>query len=400
MLTAFIIFNVFLYYSNAQSYFFIVGLSPIKPLYWYIFSLTISSLFILFKRFEMKIQGVYYDLFVWIGFYVVMLTVSFIVISPADEIALQAYISSMEALMLMVMFILLFRDRRLATYASYVVVAVVLFSVLMNYIDFFNLLGGKYKFSIVIGRAAGLYIDSNASAHELVAGMVLSVYVLPRKLRWWYCLVIATGVLLTFSRGGILLWMVAIVGLAWGNAFLLPRAVSVATIGVGVVLLVVTLAAGSWLGVLESIGMDKYLNSNTSARIGKSFFEQKDYSAKSRLYVAERGMEMTLEKPVFGWGIGTATNPKTFIAPHNMYLWMGIEFGVGGIIMMCWLIWILWQCNNERSRIIAILYAVGSLFSQNQLTQPPVMLAIALSLSAITIIGDSRNIPEKINGNS
>lgn len=394
MLAAFIIFNVLLYFSNAQSYFFIVGLSPVKPLYWYLLSLTVGTLFILFKKFEGKVPDIYYKLFIWSGLYVTMLTVSFIVISPADEYALQAYISLMEALLLMLMFVLLFRDRNIATYASYTVVVVVLFSVLMNYVDFFNLLGGKYKFSLVLGRAAGLYIDSNASAHELVVGMVLSVFVLPRKLRWWYCLVVATGVLLTFSRGGILLWMIAVVGLAWGNVFVLPRAVSVTTIGAGVILMVVSLAAGSWLGVLESVGIDKYLNSNTTARIGKSFLEQNDYSAKTRMYVAEKSMEMIMENPLLGWGIGTTTSPKTFISPHNMFLFMGIEFGIFGVLMLCWLIWLLWQANNERSRIVAILYTVGSLFSQNQLAQPPVMLAVALAIASINIYGERNAITE------
>ena len=385
MIAVFIVFNVLLYFSNAQSYLFIVGLSPIKPLYWYIFTLSVGSMFLLFNKKIVEKSTNYHNVFTWSVLYAAMLLVSFIAISPADDYALQSLISSIEALLLMIMFALFFRDPRIATYASYAVVAVVLFSVFMNYVDFFHLLGGKIKFSIVLGRAAGLYIDSNVSAHEIVVGMVLSVFVLPRKLRWWYCLVVATGVLLTFSRGGIVLWMIAVLGLAWANVFVLPRAVSVTTIGAGVVLLTVSLAAGSWLGIFESIGIDKYLNSNTTARIGKSFLDQKDYSTRARLYVAERGLEMTLEKPLFGWGIGTTTNPATFISPHNMFIFMGIEYGLAGIIMMSWLIWILWQANNERSRIVAILYLVGSLFSQNQLAQPPVMLAVALAIANISI---------------
>ena len=308
---------------------------------------------------------------------------SFIIISKADDNAMQAFLRSAEAMALLVTFTLFFRDVRVARGATYAVLVVVIFSVLMNYAEFLHLLGDNIQFSFVRGRAAGLYVNPNISGQQLVMGMVLSVFVVPKKFRWWYCLFVATGMILTFSRGAILLWMVAMLGLAWGNVFVLPRRLSFSAIGLGVGLLSVALVAGNWVGVFKSAGLDSYLNANTTSRIGESFLDQKDYSSTSRALVAEQGMSMFLEKPLFGWGVGATKNPETAIAPHNMYLLMGIEYGIGGVFILCGLIWVLWKGGTERSGIIAVLYAVGGFFSHNNLEQPTVILVIGLAIAGI-----------------
>ena len=92
---------------------------------------------------------------------------------------------------------------------------------------------------------------------------------------------------------------------------------------------------------------------------------------------------MFVDKPIFGWGIGATTNSVTAIAPHNMYLLLGIEYGVPGVLMLCGLIWLLWKGSNERSGIIAVLYAVGGFFSHNNLDQMTVILVLALAMAGI-----------------
>ena len=379
MLRIFSLFSVLLYFSNASSYFFAAGLTSFKPLYWYFITLVFGAILLIVR----SGTRLYSRLFIWSCLFLAIAAASYIFISAADGNALQAFILSSEALVLLLMFSLFFQEERIARDASYAVLGVVIFSVLMNYADFLHIFGDRIVFSTVPGRAAGLYMDANASAAALVMGMVLSVFLLPKKLRWWYCLFVATGVLLTFSRGGIILWMIAVAGLAWSSAFVLKRLASIAGIMVLVTVFAFGLAAGDLVGIFKTVGLDSYLDSNTTNRIGESFLDQNDYSSRTRKIVAERGLSMILEHPLLGWGVGATTNPKTAISPHNMFVLLGIEYGIGGVLMLCALIWLIWKTDNERSGTIAVLYAVGGLFNQNNLDQPPVMLIIALAVAGI-----------------
>ena len=383
VLRIFSLLNVLLYFSNAQLYFFQAGFTSFKPFYWYLVTLLLGSVFLLLRagsRFSSPIKT---RLLVWAGLSLMIASASFIFISTSDENALQVYIRNMQALSLLCMFSLFFRDEHVARDATKAVLVVVVFSVFLNWAEFLHVFGNRLLFSTVPGRSAGLYMDANSSAAALVMGMVLSVFVLPQKLRWWYCLLVATGVLLTFSRGGIILWILAVGGLAWSNVFVLKRGTSVAGLVALAMVFALGLAAGDLIGVFKTAGLESYLDSNTSNRIGKSFLEQNDYSSKARKMVAEQGLSMALEKPLLGWGIGTTKNPATAIAPHNMYVLQGIEFGIVGLFMLCGLIWLIWKEGNERSGVIAVLYAVSNLFNQTNLEQPPVMLILALAIAGI-----------------
>lgn len=391
MLAIFSFFNVLLYFSNAHLFFFDALLTSFRPFYWYLITYVFGTALLVLRQGLRFPPSHYLRLIVWAILFTMIASASFILISQADVYALDVFIQSAEAMALLIMFTLFFRDERIARGATYAVLVVVIFSVLMNYADFFHLLGNKIQFSFVAGRAAGLYVNPNLSGQQLVMGMVLSLFVIPRKLRWWYCLFVATGMFLTFSRGAILLWAIAVLGLAWGNVFILPKKLSVTAIGLGAVFLGMALVAGNWVGVFKSAGLDNYLNANTSSRIGQSFLDQNDYSSNARVQVAEQGLSMSLEKPVFGWGVGATKNPSTAIAPHNMYLLLGIEYGIVGVLMLVGLIWLLWKGGNERSPIIAVLYAVGGFFSHNNLDQPTVILVLALAIAGIGWKANDKN---------
>lgn len=395
MLRIFSLFTVWLYFSNAHLYFFEVQLTTFKPVYWYLITLVFGPI-LLVARSGTRLYAAYNArLIIWSALSLMMASASFIFISASDSNALQVFIRILEALLLLVMFSLFFRDERVAKDATYAVLAVVIISVLINWAEFLHVFGSKIVFSTVPGRAAGLYMDANSSGAAMVMGMVLSVFVLPQKLRWWYCLFVATGVLLTFSRGGIILWMLAIAGLAWSNVFVLKRKASITGISVLVIVFALGLAAGDMVGVFKTTGLDSYLDKNTSNRIGKSFLEQDDFSSRSRKMVAEQGLMMALEKPVLGWGVGATKNPATAISPHNMYILQGIEFGLVGVLMLGGLIWLIWKAGNERGGIIAILYSVSNLFNHTNLEQPPVMLIIALAMAGIGWVGNGQKSKSK-----
>lgn len=383
VLALFLFLNILLYFSNAHLYFFEAYITSFRPFYWFLITAIVGTGFILLRLKRRLTHQSSYRLIIWASVFIFMATMSFMFISPANDTNLQIYISTLESMGLLVILTILFRDEQAARWATFAVFVVVIFSVLMNYGEFFHIFSSKWHFSSTPGRAAGLYTNSNLAGQQLVMGMVLSVFIVPKKLRWWYCLFVATGVILTFSRAAIILWIIAVLGLGWGNVFTLPRKLSVTVLGVGIVFITVTLSLGSWLGAFESAGLGRYLDSNTRERIGSSFIKQTDSSSKERAAVVKRGFSLAFEKPVIGWGIGATKNPHTGIAPHNMYILMGIEYGIPGLFMLFALMWVLWKADNERSKIMAVLYGVGGVFTHNNLDAMPVIMVLAITVVGI-----------------
>jgi O-antigen ligase len=173
-----------------------------------------------------------------------------------------------------------------------------------------------------------------------------------------------------------------ICGLAWRNAFVLSRGRGVLVIVVGVVAMGIALATGAWIGIFKMAGYDAYLDDNTASRIGSSFLDQSDESSVSRRMVADAGLQMAAQRPLFGWGIGATQRPATELAPHNLYVLEAVEFGCVGVVVFLSLIVVMWRRRSERSWIFAPMYAVAALFTHNNLELPAVMLAVALAMAS------------------
>src|SRR4030067_615508 len=130
---------------------------------------------------------------------------------------------------------------------------------------------GRLNMSLIDVRAAGMYVNTNISGLYLVFGMLLSVFVLPKRLRFGYCLLVASGVFLTFSRGAIVLRAVSMFCLAWEDTFALSRIPSLLGMGLLVAPLATSLVAGNWNTAVKSSGLKQCLTSDTENRIGGSF---------------------------------------------------------------------------------------------------------------------------------
>ena len=170
--------------------------------------------------------------------------------------------------------------------------------VLLNYVDFFARHLVPMRMSLVPGRAAGLYLDANVSGYTLAFGMLASAWILPRRIRFAYCLFAGTGVFLTFSRSSIMLLALIIVGMSWYQWFAAPRRWSVALSVATIVIAGWALVGGQWTSVVQQAGLGRYLDQNTATRIGGSFIGQHDESTADRLRVARRGIEAFLDAPL------------------------------------------------------------------------------------------------------
>jgi len=381
MLSLYSVLSVLIYASYAYLYFWAVNIIPVKPLHWYIISIIGGVLLFATNRACWFPRPHVARMLVWAVVFVAAVTASYL-FSSQQEVPLQVVINYYESAALLVTMVLLFQPEEVARRAVAALFIVVIFSIVMNFVDFFS--SGTLAFSKVAGRAAGFYVNPNISGKFLVFGMVLSQSVLPRMFRFPFCLSVGIGVLLTFSRSSLLLWGIAVLALSWSEAFVLPRLRSLAIVSCLLFALGASLVGGLWVGAFEKSGVGDRLNENTASRIGGSFIEQEDRSSQDRMLVAKEGLRLFLEAPAFGHGVGATQEWDTRVSTHNMYLLLGAEQGIVGVLLIIWLLWVLWRQGSVEGRIVAILYFGYGFFTHANLEQPAMQVVLALAIVGVT----------------
>jgi hypothetical protein len=108
------------------------------------------------------------------------------------------------------------------------------------------------------------------------------------------------------------------------------------------------------------------------------------------MLVAKEGLRLFLEAPAFGRGVGATQERDTRVSTHNMYLLLGAEQGIVGILLIIWLLWVLWGQGSVESRIVAILYLVSGFFTHNNLEQPAMQVVLALAIVGATRLENDR----------
>ena len=165
----------------------------------------------------------------------------------------------------------------------------------------------------VPGRAAATFFNANKAGEAMLLTFVLAIPVLRPLYRALLLFLVGAGVILTFSRGGILGWM-----LLW--SYLVLRR------GVPKYTLVVPLLALGVLPVLL-VSFESYLagrvdlSENLDNLLDRlDFFRSRvldDGSALERAQVLEAGLDLFLDQPIFGagaavthlWSISQHTQP-------------------------------------------------------------------------------------------
>ena len=370
----FLSFNVVLYGSNLFVYVYQSGVVGIKPLYFYVMTIgaaimvalwhSISNSYMLPRQFILW-------LFVTVGYYIFLF-----LFSSQSEIATQILISYLEAIALLLSFLALCRDSDSIRVVRISLLMVVALSLLLNIYDFF-----VPTFSDTMGRAAGFYLNPNFSGFMLVLTMVASISVVPPKWRFIFSMLVGVGVLITFSRGGWLLWGVAISGLVFYNYLTISGRAIGSVIALLAVLLIYSLYSGAMLEWLKWLGVSDYLHPGAIARIaGDESFS--DDSAVSRIQAAYHAWGIFAEHPWFGSGLGYTREWDFGVSPHNMFLTMAAEGGVVGVGILTWLFYLLWRVGDDIGKLIAALLMLFSMFSHNVVETPAIMLVCALIIAS------------------
>lgn len=249
------------------------------------------------------------------------------IFTPLTEGATQILISNSEYVLVTISFMVIFSLCRRLDRIIQVVGLVVVVSAGINLIEFFLPQLLPFSFTTVPGRAAGFANDPNESAAYICLPLPLVAFFAPRLMRYMWYTIALVGIVVTFSRGGMVLWVAVVVvtealkqrertGLRFTGLILLTSQF--------LFIAVVLAYAASALGEMDALS--PYLDNDIRTRLN---FSQGD---NDRLYLAERGIDMFLDAPLFGNGVGYTRAGPEQIGVHNMFVLMLAELGlVGGI---------------------------------------------------------------------
>lgn len=364
-------FLVVLFISSVHDYSYFRW-HEIKPLYFQLLAVGLAGV-ALVTHANIVANGFPKALLAWIGLYLGLQLVSFLV-STQTEASVGQLIFALKSAALLFSFVVLLLLEPESKWISRIVVVVAILSVAINIYDFL-----VPTFSTTPGRAAGLYQNSNISGRIITMSMVLSCLAIPKHLRPVYCLIVGIGVLLTFSRSSWLLWAIGITGLAaTGQVFLKSKVASAFVFGSVGLLVVFALLSGIMLDIFQAIGVDQYLTGGTTARLGGGAGTFSDASAAGRIDAIWYSLSEFRQHPWFGAGLGATTDWITLNRPHNMYLMLAVESGIVGLLVFLLLIGILWLHSNSIGRVAVVLYAVSSFFSHTNLEQPAILCLMAM----------------------
>lgn len=318
---------------------------------------------------DVKRKENYRWLFYWTVIYAILGIFGYL-FSDQTAIALRALKSQLIVCVIFFNILIILRNQPTIQAARVAVFTVVLLSVFNNFLDL--IYSNKYIFSISEGRGAGFYINPNVSGAFIVIGMILSITLLPLRLRFFYCIFCGVGAFITFSRAAMLMWIFSFAGLSIRRVFKLSRYASLAIM---VLLLAFLISMQFWGAFSETIATFKI---SEGAKQRLKFEPKKDKSIKDRLYVVERSFELILKEPLFGHGLGAAREGQTKVSSHNQFLFVGVEQGIIGIIIVMSLFLILMRCNSELGFVFAGILFIGFMSNHNLLEYPATFVAISI----------------------
>lgn len=250
---------------------------------------------------------------------------------------------------------------------------VVIVGCLMNFIEF--LYPTVLRMSLVPGRAAGLLENPTVSAMFIASAVpLLTLHVRP-LVRLSIYFITLVGVFVTFSRGGLIIWIAAVaVSLYFPSADVRLNFRHIVTILIGFFLAVIF--AIFYIDIINMIlkPLAGQLDRNTSTRLTTL----DDFAGRDRFYVLALGWEAFLEAPFFGHGIGYTWNWGYFQSVHNQFVITLAEQGLLGAVWMFGFLWALWRFARPFSLWILVIFILSALITHNYFDNGIYGLLIAL----------------------
>lgn len=315
-------------------------------------------------------------LYIWV-------TMVWFVMGSQSEMAWQEVRWRILAIFEILGFLAVFMDAKAHLFARLALVVAVLIGVAINVFELF----APNTFSDVSGRSAGLYVNANMSAEALVLGMILGITALPTWYRGAFILLAGAGVCVTYSRAGLIGWLIAVGGLMLGRCIGATHVVRTGLIALFLIGVVLLPKADQILTTLERAGS---LNADTQERLAWLMdpLGVDDASSWGRKAVAREAWERVAEHPFLGGGTG-AVHKGLDIPPHNQFLSHMIDHGVlGAMLIPLLLLTLIWRAEGESQRVVFIFSCAVlwfSFFTHTFLYNAHSLLLVALAAALASI---------------
>ena len=365
---------VLVFFTEADNYFFDIGITPAPKNIVILFCLAATPLLISFK--SRNFRYVPMNIILWCCLYLGISAASFIHSVPTG-----AVVQELETRVLTVIFILLMTlifsgepiVRKYARWTLFIAISITIFN---NFSELFDPLA--FNALNQTGRPAGFYKDPNKSAAALIMGLIFNIGLLPKKIRFIYFMFVFIGAFITFSRGAFLCLVILMIFLAAKRSISLVQLIPIT--------LIIILAIGDIGNYLISQGEDAGIISHSIANRIEAITNFTDADARetdggSRSNIATIAWGTFLKKPFLGYGIGYISEWGK-ILPHNMYLTFMIEHGfIGGLIVP---LIVLASTRNAygEARYIGFLFGgfilIWSIFSNTVLKDRETLMMFSL----------------------
>ena len=370
---------VLVFFTNVDVYLFDTHLLNTAPLYWITALIIAAGPLYLTKESLLCLRQSPVALWCF-GFF--MISCVWLLFQPSQsEVAWQELRTRLLSIGFILVLLSVFSNGEVQVWTRRAIFAAVLLGVGLNVYDLFN----PQAFSFVAGRSAGFYINPNKSGIALILGMIMTLTLLPQRLRLLFAFIVGAAIIFTFSRAAIAGWAITMVAVIKTGQISLRKSL---TLSLVVIATGVILAVAQWEKIqyqLEDMGV---LNSNVMSRI--EWLNQPaaaDSSALGRQQVAAIAFEKFADSPILGQGVGASqrllmVEGGVEISSHNQYLNLMVDHGITGFFLLPLLAAaILWQAQGEARRtcfVFALFILYIGFFNHNILEDRFVLLPCAL----------------------
>lgn len=389
---------VVIFYTYIDIYNFMTNIWPLTPKH-FVLLLGIASLPIIYNVVKQEKNKVI-NLFTVCTFAVsALFLVSLFFNYRAENLEL----FRMQALSMAFLFVLyfLFINNNCRKSAQYAILACLIFATLINLAEVVHPLFTER------GRSAGLYNNPNISAVVLTMGLILTISLIPSRLRIPAIILVGGAVLGTLSRGGLITFIGSLVLLAY-QGFIKIKFMKKDYLAnsVLVFILILLFAWGYHVNIAFKFNIEHQLGSITSvlSYASKDFaFSEVDNDASIKQVASQDVQQLitqTMTDPQYvnnsgrtrvmllgySWAIykanlwlGIGMDRAWALSPHNEYLLLALAYGLmGWIILPIFAVIIMLSGDKRISIIIGTVWLLAAITSHNVMVDRAMLLSLAL----------------------
>jgi hypothetical protein len=359
-----IVIILILAYLDIPVYLYGIGINILPKYFYYAFFVMVAPILLL--KCKLLKQHLMSPFALWV---LALVIFNFVYLIDANENVMNLVFTKNQILVLSVLLGFIFSVIPSESYERIFPILMTIVSALVI-IDFFTpgIIYPLLTEGTVPGRAAGTLLNPTKAGEAILITCLFCISVVRVQYRMPLLFLAGMATFLTFSRGPLMIWISLFTLLLMTRR--IPRRSTI------IFLVLILLALPILMSVFESYLQEREdfssAGKNLLARI--DFFESHDLeddSALERMEVLNAGIELFLQNPIFGAGVGATTLWAHDVGPHNQLVVFAAEYGIMGIVFWAWLAVILWRGNYFQDKFFqyfaVFLFVTFTAFNHNML---------------------------------